>query len=149
MNIELQQNKMKDAKFVAFCILKWFIDRSNTNWKKKFENLIFIVTIVHWNWEFGIEVFMFALCISSIKTLFIVPTDAHYYKYHRMLKSSVKLMTVSRTCFGSRRNHHQGAILCLAKTTKYVFFCSRPVSTQSYLWRHISCNKRVSFEYLS
>jgi len=24
--------------------------------------------------------FMFAPCINSIKTLFIVPTDAHYYK---------------------------------------------------------------------
>jgi len=26
---------------------------------------------------------------------------------------------VAPTCFGSRRNHHQGAVLCLAKTTKY------------------------------
>ena len=25
------------------------------------------------------------------------------------------------TCFGSRRNHHQGAVLCIAKTTEYDF----------------------------
>jgi hypothetical protein len=33
-------------------------------------------------------------------------------------------MTLAPTCFGSRRNHHQGAALCLAKTTKYGFLCS-------------------------
>ena len=31
-------------------------------------------------------------------------------------------MTFAPTCFGSCRNHHQGAVLCLAKTKKYVFF---------------------------
>ena len=30
-------------------------------------------------------------------------------------------MTFAPTCFGSRRNHHQGAVLCLAKTTNVVF----------------------------
>jgi hypothetical protein len=30
-------------------------------------------------------------------------------------------MTFAQTCFGSRRNHHQGAVLCLAKTTSVVF----------------------------
>jgi hypothetical protein len=30
--------------------------------------------------------FMFAPCINNKKTLFIVPTDAHYYKYHRLLE---------------------------------------------------------------
>jgi len=30
-----------------------------------------------------------------------------------------KIITLALTCFGSRRNHHQGAVLCLAKTTKY------------------------------
>ena len=30
-------------------------------------------------------------------------------------------MTLALTCFGSRRNHHQGAVLCLAKTTIMVF----------------------------
>jgi len=30
-------------------------------------------------------------------------------------------MTLAPTCFGSRRNHHQGAVLCLAKITEYGF----------------------------
>jgi hypothetical protein len=37
-----------------------------------------------------------------------------------MLKK-YKIKTLALTCFGSRRNHHQGAVLCLAKTTEYVF----------------------------
>jgi len=37
-----------------------------------------------------------------------------------MLKQ-FKIITLAPTCFGSRRNHHQGALLCIAKTTKYVF----------------------------
>jgi hypothetical protein len=32
-----------------------------------------------------------------------------------------KIIILAPTCFGSRRNHHQGAVLCLAKTTKYGF----------------------------
>jgi len=31
-------------------------------------------------------IFMFALCINSIKNTFIVPTDAHYYKIIETLK---------------------------------------------------------------
>jgi hypothetical protein len=31
------------------------------------------------------------------------------------------MITLAPTCFGSRRNHHQGAVLCLGKTTKYGF----------------------------
>ena len=54
------------------------------------------------------------------KTLFIVPTDAHYYKIIEMLKQ-FKIVTLATTCFGSRRNQHQGAVLCLAKTTNMVF----------------------------
>jgi hypothetical protein len=30
-------------------------------------------------------------------------------------------VTVAATCFGSRRNHHQGAVLCLAKTAGVVY----------------------------
>jgi len=52
--------------------------------------------------------------------LFIVPTDAHNYKNYRMLKQ-FKIITLALTCFGSRRNHQQGAVLCLAKTTEYGF----------------------------
>jgi hypothetical protein len=37
-----------------------------------------------------------------------------------MLKQ-FKIITLAPTCFGSRRNQHQGAVLCLAKTTKYGF----------------------------
>ena len=54
------------------------------------------------------------------KTLFIIPTDAHYYKIIEMLKQ-FKIIIFAPTCFGSRRNHHQGAVLCLAKTTEYGF----------------------------
>jgi hypothetical protein len=57
------------------------------------------------------------------KTLFIVPTDTHYYKNHRILKQ-FKIIILAPTCFGSRRNHHQGAVLCLAKTTIWLF-CAR------------------------
>ena len=54
------------------------------------------------------------------KTLSIVPTDVHYYKIIEMLKQ-FKIITLASTCFGSRRNHHQGAVLCLAKITNMVF----------------------------
>jgi hypothetical protein len=37
-----------------------------------------------------------------------------------MLKQ-FKIITLAPTCFGSHRNHHQGAVLCFAKTTKYGF----------------------------
>jgi len=33
-----------------------------------------------------------------------------------MLKT-IKIPTIAPTCFGSRRNHHQGTISYLAKTT--------------------------------
>jgi len=57
--------------------------------------------------------------LYEIKTL-IIPTDAHYYKNHRMLKH-FKIITLAPTCFCSRRNHHQGTVLCLAKTIEYGF----------------------------
>jgi hypothetical protein len=31
------------------------------------------------------------------------------------------MTTLAPICFGSRRNHHQGAVLCLAKTIEYGF----------------------------
>ena len=58
--------------------------------------------------------------IHITKTLFIIPTDAHYYKITEMLKQ-FKIITLAPTCFGPRRNHHQGAVLCLAKKYKYGF----------------------------
>ena len=70
-----------------------------------------------------VTVFVFAPYINNIKALFIVPTDAHYYKIIEILKQ-FKIILLAPTCFGSRRNHHQGAVLCLAKTTNMVFLYS-------------------------
>ena len=53
---------------------------------------------------------------------FIIPTDANNYKIIGMLKT-IKIPTIAPTCFGSRRNHHQGAISCLAKTTVMILLC--------------------------
>ena len=50
------------------------------------------------------------------KHFFVIPTDPHNYKIIGMLKT-IKIPTIAPTCFGSSRNHHQGAITCLAKTT--------------------------------
>jgi len=52
-----------------------------------------------------------------------------------MLKQ-YKIITLALTCFGSRRNHHQGAILCLAKTTNFVIMDKTPTHalfTQHYI----------------
>jgi hypothetical protein len=62
---------------------------------------------------------VFRLAIRSL-TLFIVPIDARYYKNHGILKQFT-IITLAPTFFDSRRIHHQGAVLCLAKTTKYGF----------------------------
>jgi hypothetical protein len=40
------------------------------------------------------------------------------------VKNNLKIIIHAPTCFGSRNNHHQGAVLCLAKTTKW-FICAR------------------------
>ena len=57
----------------------------------------------------------------TLKHFFIVPTDAHNYKITGMLKT-IKIPIIAPTCFGSRRNHHQGAISYLAKTTTMILF---------------------------
>ena len=54
---------------------------------------------------------------------FIIPNDAHNYKITGMLKT-IKIPIIAPTCFGSRRNHNQGAISCLAKTT-ITILCAR------------------------
>jgi hypothetical protein len=80
------------------------------------------------------------------KTLFIVPTDAHYYKNHKMLKQfTIKIITLAPTCFGSRRNHHQGAVLCLAKTTNYGFFCARRCRNSQCYGGISACSAGVQF----
>jgi len=48
-----------------------------------------------------------------------------------MLKQ-FKIITLAPTCFGSPRNHHLGAVLCLAKTTDMVFLCSSVNSSHCY-----------------
>jgi len=58
---------------------------------------------------------MFALRISSNKNTFFVRNVAHYYKIIEILKQ------LAPTCFGSRRKHHQGAVLCLTKTIEFFF----------------------------
>ena len=87
---------------------------------------------------------MFAPCISSINSinsvnsieaLFIIPTDAHNYKIIGMLKT-IKIPTIAPTCFGSRRNHHQGAISCLAKTTIMILLCSSLMTWSMLVCRH-------------
>jgi hypothetical protein len=65
----------------------------------------------------------------------IVPIDAHCYKITEMLKQ-FKIIILAPTCFGSRRNHHQGAVLCLAKTTKYSFSVL-PTSTEKPFYIYI------------
>ena len=65
------------------------------------------------------------------KTLFIVPTDAHYYKIIELLKQ-FKIITLALTCFSWRRNHHQGAVLRLAETTKWFLCARRYIRSQCY-----------------
>jgi len=77
---------------------------------------------------------------NTSKTLFNLPTDAHYYKIIEMIKQ-FQIITLDPTCFDSRRNHHQGAVLCLAKTNNMVFLRSS-LRMQSMLWRHISLLSR-------
>jgi hypothetical protein len=60
-----------------------------------------------------------------------------------MLKT-IKILTIAPTCFGSRRNHHQGAISCLAKATIMILLCSS-LMMWSMLWRHtgLLCKHKV------
>jgi hypothetical protein len=79
-----------------------------------------------------------------LKTLFIIPTDAYYYKIIGMLKT-IKIPTIAPTCFGTRRNHHQEAISCLTKTTIMILLCSS-LMTWSMLWWHTSlvCKRAIA-----
>ena len=70
------------------------------------------------------------------KHFFITPTDAHNYKITRVLKT-IKMPIIAPTYFGSRRNHHQGAISYLTKTTVMILLCSS-LMTWSMSWRHTS-----------
>jgi hypothetical protein len=52
-------------------------------------------------------------CVNSIKALLLFHIDTHNHKITGILKQ-LKIPTVAQTCFGSRRNHHQGAIFVLS-----------------------------------
>ena len=84
------------------------------------------------------KMFLVSSCLHRASTVskhfFIIPTDAHNYKITGMLKT-IKILIIALTCFGSRRNHHQGAILCLAKTTIMILLCQSSM-TLSVSWRH-------------
>ena len=58
-----------------------------------------------------------------------------------MLKT-IKIPTIAPTSFGSRRNHHQGAITCLAKTTIMILLCSS-LMEWSMLWRHAAITLKI------
>jgi len=48
------------------------------------------------------------------------------------MSKQYKIITLAPTCFGSRRNHHQGADLCLAATSRYGFCARRYRRSQCY-----------------
>jgi hypothetical protein len=100
------------------------------------------------------RVFEKSVCRSSClhrasivsKALFIIPTDANYYKSVEMLKQ-FKVITIAPICFGSSRNHHQGAVLCLAETTDMFFFCVRRYGlSQCYAWTEACGDKCYNFK---
>jgi hypothetical protein len=66
--------------------------------------------LVESNTNIVLVLFMSVPCINSIKSLFLFHNDAHNQKITGILKQP----TVAPTCFGSRRNHHQGAIFVLS-----------------------------------
>jgi hypothetical protein len=68
------------------------------------------------NSEYFIVIFGLHRTSTVSRTRFIIQTDAHNYKITGMLKV-IKIPIIAPTCFSSRRNRHQGAISCLAKTT--------------------------------
>jgi len=53
-------------------------------------------------------------------TFLLLQTDAHHNKIIGILKQLKYRLSLRPTCFGSRRNHHQGVISCLAKTTNMI-----------------------------
>jgi len=122
---------------VNFSLLQYFNLRRT--WRKYFIYHNFVLN----NCKYLYRALMFVPCINSIKNTFIVPTDAHYYKIIEMLKQ-FKITILAPTCFDSRRNHRQGAVLCLAKTTKWVF-CARRYRRSQYYCGISACCAGVRF----
>ena len=104
--------------------------------ESKFEKDL-LLNIHKYHKRFQIEVVSSCLHRASTvsKHFLLFQTDAHNYKIIGMLKT-IKIPTIAPTCFGSRRNHHQGAISCLAKTIIMIVLCSS-LMTLSMLWRHM------------
>jgi len=77
---------MKDTRPISnrkFKNYKNLSNRFETNYvQKDYSNI---------NFDKWLVIFMFAACINSIKTLFVVPTDAHYYKVIEILKQFTNL----------------------------------------------------------
>ena len=69
---------------------------------------------------------------TVLRHYFIIPNWCTQLQNHRNIKT-IKILTIALTCFGSRRNHLQGAVWCLAKTT-YDSMCSS-LLTWSMSWR--------------
>ena len=86
---------------------------------------------------------MFVPCINGI-TFLIFQTNAHNYKITGILKT-VKIPIIAPTCFGSRRNLHQGAISFLAKTTVMILLRSS-LLTWSMSRRHTSLLRKCAVQ---
>jgi len=68
-------------------------------------------------------IFMIAPCVKGIK--YFYRSNWCTLIQNRRYINTLKTVTFTPICFGSRRNHRQGAILCLAKTTNVVsLLCS-------------------------
>jgi hypothetical protein len=63
----------------------------------------------------ALTVFMFAPCINGDEKYFIVPTDT-LNNIKLQLQNSLETITIAPTCFGSYKNHPQGAVQYLDKT---------------------------------
>ena len=76
------------------------------------------------------------------KHYFIVPTDAHYYKDHRNVKTTENY-NVCSDMFRFTQEPSSGSSPVF-KTTDMVFLCAS-IETSSVLWRHISmlCRRAV------
>ena len=81
---------------------------------------------------------------QQYQNTFFTPTDAHNYKITGMLKT-IKIPIIAPTCFGSRRNHHQGATSCLVKTAIMILLCSS-LMTWSMSRRHASLCASVRYK---
>ena len=76
--------------------------------------------VVSWHLPGGTEEILKPICLQNT---FYCSNWCTLLQNRRNVKT-LKTVTFAPTCFGSRRNHHQGGVLCLAKTTSVVFCCA-------------------------